>query len=234
MKTSIAIKRLPLIASGVALATCVLAVDRANAAPTLLNFEGVGNNQQVGNFYNGGPGGKFGVSFGTGARGFTSTSAGGSGNFTNLPSPITAIFFLSGVGRGVVMNVENGFKDGISFSYSANATNPPTKVRVFDGLNATGNILKEISLNNNAFIGCNPGPQSTFCNWDTIPSDTTGSFLGIAKSVDFSNVVNLVAFDNIEITLVSGTTVPEPTSVMGLIAISALGAGSVLQRKLLK
>jgi hypothetical protein len=28
--------------------------------------------------------------------------------------------------------------------------------------------------------------------------------------------------------------VPEPTSVMGLLAISALGAGSVLQRKLLK
>ena len=241
MKTSIAIKRLPLIASGVALATCVLAVDRANAAPILLDFEGLGDSQQVLNFYN-----SVGVSFGDGAQAFISKTAvpAGSGNFINLPSPKTGAFFLSTSGSSFVINVPGGFKDGFSFFYSADATNPPppTKVRVFDGLNATGTLLAEISLPNNAFIGCGPDADGTFCNWNTNPLGT-GSFLGTARSVDFSNVANQIAFDNI--TLGRSTPcvnqadcaqvkVPEPTSVMGLIAISALGAGSVLQRKLLK
>jgi hypothetical protein len=60
------------------------------------------------------------------------------------------------------------------------------------------------------------------------------TFNGIAKSVDFGGSANQIGFDNIEITLVSRTTVPEPASVLGLLAIGALGAGSALTRKLLK
>ena len=237
MKTSSTIKRLSLIASGWALSTCVLAVDRANAQPTLLDFEGLGDNEQVLDFYNGGAGGNLGISFGDGAQAFISESAGGTGNFTNEPSPDTAALFLSTSGTSFVMNVPAGFDTGFSFFYSANATNPPTPVNVYDGLNGTGNLLATIALPNNAFDGCNPGINGTFCNWDPIGV----SFAGIAKSVDFSAVANEVAFDNI--TLGSETPclnqaqcvqVPEPTSVIGLLAISALGAGSVLRHKLLK
>jgi hypothetical protein len=241
MKTSIPIKKLSLIASGVALATCFLAVDRANAQPTLLTFEGLEDSQQIGNFYNGGLGGNLGVSFGNGAQAFISFAASppGNGNFINEPSPDTAALFLGTSGPSFVMNVPAGFTTGFSFFYTANAINPPTPVRVYDGLNATGNLLATISLPNNAFNGCNPGVRRTFCNWDP----TGVSFLGTAKSVDFSAVANRIAFDNI--TLGRNTPclnaadcgqvqVPEPTSVIGLLAISALGAGSVLQRKLLK
>jgi len=247
MKTSIPITRLSLIASGVALATCVLAVDRANSQPTLLTFEGLKNSERILNFYNGGTGSagssgtNYGVSFRNGAQALISTSAGGTGNFINVPSPNTAAVFL-GAGSGLVMNVEAGFTTGFSFFYSANATISPTPVKVYDGLNATGQLLATINLPNNAFNnGCNPGPDPNSplsCNWDKAGA----SFLGTAKSVDFSASPNRVVFDNI--TLGRNTPcinqadcqvqVPEPTSVIGLLAISALGAGSVLQRKLLK
>ena len=79
--------------------------------------------------------------------------------------------------------------------------------------------------------GCNGNNFCPFKSADGLPGL---AFNGIAKSVDFSGTVNQIVFDDIKITLAPKTTVPEPTSVMGLIAISALGAGSVLQRKLLK
>ncbi|GEA27337.1 hypothetical protein MiAbW_01900 [Microcystis aeruginosa NIES-4325] len=237
MKTSSTIKRLSLIASGVALSTCVLAVDRANAQPILLDFEGLLDNEQILNFYDGGSGGNLGISFGDGAQAFISESAGGTGNFINEPSPDTTAFFLSSSGTNFLMNVTAGVTTGFFFFFSANATNPPTPVKVYDGLNGTGNLLATINLPNNAFDGCDPGINNTFCNWDPIGV----SFLGTAKSVDFSAVANQIAFDNITlgrdtpcIDAADCRQVPEPTSVIGLLAISALGAGSVLQRKLLK
>jgi hypothetical protein len=69
MKNSSPIKKLSLIASGVALSTCVLAVDRANAQTILLDFEGLKDTEQILNFYNGGTGSlsssgiNYGVSF---------------------------------------------------------------------------------------------------------------------------------------------------------------------------
>lgn len=164
----------------------------------VLDFEGLFDNEQVLNFYDGGYGGSelnFGVSFGDGAQAFISVDAEGTGNFINQPSGITAAFFLSSSGTNFLMNVTAGFTGGFSFFYSANATNPPTPVRIYDGLNGTGNLLAEILLPNNAFDGCNPGVDGTFCNWDPIGV----SFSGVAKSVDFSAVANYIAFDNITI-----------------------------------
>ncbi|TRT83972.1 MAG: PEP-CTERM sorting domain-containing protein [Microcystis aeruginosa Ma_OC_H_19870700_S124] len=127
------------------------------------------------------------------------------------------------------MNVANGFSTGFSFFYSAPVQ--PGVVRIYDGLNATGNLLGSINLpltpNGASVPGCN---SNNFCPFVPIGL----AFNGIAKSVDFGGAVNQIVFDDIKITLAPTTTVPEPTSVMGLIAISALGAGSVLQRKLLK
>ncbi|MEY3334729.1 MAG: hypothetical protein RLZZ176_3032, partial [Cyanobacteriota bacterium] len=66
MKNSSPIKKLSLIASGVALSTCVLAVDRANAQTILLDFEGLKDTEQILNFYNGGTGslGSSGINYG--------------------------------------------------------------------------------------------------------------------------------------------------------------------------
>lgn len=231
MKNSSPIKKLSLIASGVALSTCVLAVDRANAQTILLNFEGLKDTEQILNFYNGGTGSlgssgiNYGVSFSSNSLAIVQGAPGS--NIGGLPTPVTGAFFLSGSAN--TMNVANGFSTSLSFSYSAPFQ--PGVVRIYDGLNATGSLLGSINLpktpNGASVPGCN---GKNFCPFQPIGL----AFNGIAKSVDFSGTVNQIVFDDIKFTLAPTTTVPEPTSVIGLLAISALGAGSVLQRKLLK
>jgi len=233
MKNSTPIKRLSLIASGVALSTCVLAVDRANAQPIVLDFEGLQNFEEILDFYNNGTGSlgssgtNYGVSFSANSLAIIEDVAGGSGNIGGLPSPVTAAFFLSGAAN--TMNVARGFETGFSFYYSA--ANNPGFVTIYDGLDGTGNVLATINLPKTSNGGGDPTCNfNEFCPF--VPVGVT--FNGIAKSVDFGGSVNQIAFDNIEITLVSRTTVPEPASVLGLLAIGALGAGSALTRKLLK
>jgi len=231
MKNSTPIKRLSLIASGVALSTCVLAVDRANAQPIVLDFEGLQNFEEILDFYNNGTGSlgssgtNYGVSFSANSLAIIENV--GSGNIGGLPSPVTGAFFLSGAAN--TMNVAGGFETGFSFFYSA--ANNPGFVTIYDGLDGTGNVLATINLPTTPNGGGDPACNfNEFCPF--VPVGVT--FNGIAKSVDFGGSVNQIAFDNIEITLVSGTTVPEPASVLGLLAIGALGAGSALTRKLLK
>lgn len=234
MKNSSPIKKLSLIASGVALSTCVLAVDRANAQTILLDFEGLKDTEQIREFYNGGTGSQgssginYGVSFSPNSLAIVQGAPGS--NIGDLPTPVTGAFFLSG--SASTMNVAKGFT-GFSFSYSAPFQ--PGVVKIYDGLNATGNLLGSINLpltpNGASVPGCN---SKNFCPFKSADGLPGLAFNGIAKSVDFGGTVNQIVFDDIKITLAPTTTVPEPTSVMGLIAISALGAGSVLQRKLLK
>lgn len=237
MKNSSPIKKLSLIASGVALSTCVLAVDRANAQTILLDFEGLKDTEQILNFYNGGTGSQgssginYGVSFSPNSLAIVQGAPGS--NIGGLPTPVTGAFFLSGSTSTFTMNVANGFSTGFSFFYSAPFQ--PGVVKIYDGLNATGNLLGSINLpltpNGASVPGCN---SKNFCPFKSADGLPGLAFNGIAKSVDFGGTVNQIVFDDIKITLAPTTTVPEPTSVMGLIAISALGAGSVLQRKLLK
>jgi hypothetical protein len=230
MKNSTPIKRLSLIASGVALSTCVLAVDRANAQPTVLDFEGLQNFEEIRDFYNNGTGSlgskgtNYGVSFSTNSLAIVQGAPGS--NIGGLPSPVTAAFFLGGAAN--TMNVAKGFT-GLSFFYSA--VNNPGFVNIYDGLDGTGNVLATINLPTTPNGGGDPACNfNNFCPF--VPVGVT--FNGIAKSVDFGGSANQIVFDNIEITLVSRTTVPEPASVLGLLAIGALGAGSALTRKLLK
>jgi hypothetical protein len=240
MKTSSPMKKLSIIASGVALSTCVLAIDKAHAQIITLDFEGLQNLEEIREFYNGGTGSlgssgtDYGISFSPNSLAIIDDDAGGTGNIGGLPSPVTVAFFLSGTAD--IMNVADGFDTGFSFFYSA--VNNPGFVNVYDGLGGTGNLLATINLPLTPNGGSDPA-----CNFNNFcPFVPIGvAFDGIAKSVDFGGVANQVAFDNITLGSENPCTdpedcnqVPEPTSVMGLLAISALGAGSVLQRKLLK
>ncbi|WP_253845079.1 PEP-CTERM sorting domain-containing protein [Microcystis aeruginosa] len=126
------------------------------------------------------------------------------------------------------MNVAAGFNTGFSFYYSSSLAG---SVTIFDGLNGTGTQLAQVNLgvnfqNNN----CTGDPTGLFCNWDPIGV----SFAGTAKSVLFGGVANQVGFDSI--TLGSNTpgpvSVPEPSSLFGLLAVGFLGVGSVLKPKL--
>jgi hypothetical protein len=161
----------------------------------VLDFEGLGDQEPVNEFYNGGtggngsgPGSNFGVSFSTNSLSLIDADAGGSGNFGGEPSPSTCLFFLTGA--AATMNVPAGFTTGFSFFYSA--INNPGVIRVYDGLNATGNLLATLDLpltpNNGA-----PDPTGSFS--PLVPIGVT--FAGTAMSVDFGGTVNQVAFDNI-------------------------------------
>jgi hypothetical protein len=94
------------------------------------------------------------------------------------------------------MNVASGFQSGFSFYYSATVAGT---VQVYDGLNATGNILTTISLPVNVSASNCPvdasSDQLTYCAWKQIGAQ----FNGTARSVNFSGSANYIAFDNITI-----------------------------------
>jgi hypothetical protein len=195
--------------STVSTAACLLSVGTAQAATIVLDFEGVGDQLQVGNFYNGGAGTNYGISFGTDALGLVDSDAGGSGNIGGEPSPSTVLFFLGGT--AATMNVAAGFDTGFSFFYSAIGS--PGSVTVYDDLNSTGNILATLTLPTTPSNGGDPtGGFSPF-----LPIGVT--FSGIAKSVDFGGTANQIVFDDITIGSATagggGQEVPEPFTIIG-------------------
>lgn len=162
------------------------------AQPRVLTFEGLKNLEAVQSFYHGGAGGAgsvgidLGVDFSDNGLGIVASIAGGSGNVSNMPSPSTVVFFQTGI--STVMNVPDGFVDNLSFYYSSDAS---SAINVFDGLNATGNIIATIDLlAQRQANGCS---DTGFCNW----SFATATFAGIARSVDFAGAANYVGFDDI-------------------------------------
>jgi len=118
----------------------------SNASAFVLDFEGVGNQVAINDFYNGGTdaaghsGVNYGIHFGTNTLGIIDGDAGGTGNFANEPSPDTVMFFLVGT---AVLNDAAGFDTGFSFFYSSATA---ATVKVYDGLNATGNLLASLVL----------------------------------------------------------------------------------------
>ncbi len=106
---------------GIAGAVAVVLVGLIGGGPgaqanttVVLDFEGVGNLEQILDFYDGGyggygsgPGPDYGITFGPDALALVDADAGGNGNFANAPSGNTISFFLTG--PGVVMNLKNGF-----------------------------------------------------------------------------------------------------------------------------
>jgi len=170
-------------------------MQNASRSIIVLDFEGLGDNDPINNFYNGGTSGNgnsgtnYGIQFGI-ALGLIDSDAGGTGNFANEPSPNTIMYFLDA--NQAYMNVPAGFTTGFSFFYSANTTT--AFVQVWDGLNGTGNMLASANLvlnwNSN---GCTGDPSGQYCNWDPIGV----TFSGTAKSVVFGGDANYVGFDDV-------------------------------------
>lgn len=159
-----------------------------------LDFEGVGDLQAVEDFYNGGDGEDFGISFSENALAIVDLDAGGSGNFANEPTADTVLFFLTGA--AATLNVDAGFEVGFSFFYAA--TNNSGSIQVYDGLNATGNLLADLFL---PTLPEGPGDpngglgdfRGSFGNFQPIGV----AFDGVARSIDFGGTVNQIGFDNI-------------------------------------
>jgi hypothetical protein len=186
----------------------------ANAAVTL-TFEGLANLQEVGNYY--GPD----YIFAPGSLALIDADAGGSGNTANEPSGQTSLVFLSV--NSAILNVTNGFTTGFSFYYSANSTG---FVSVYDDFNATGNLLGQIAIVNQANTGCSGDPAGYYCNWTA----SGVAFGGLAKSIDFGGTANFVVYDNITFGSVNPGGVPEPAAWAMMLAGFGL-VGAAMRRR---
>ena len=182
----------------------------AFAAPVTLTFEGVGDyGTQVDEFYNGGTssagnmGSNVGVSFTSSMLTLTNDALGP--YFSNAPSAGTVAFVQ---GQDAFVNVASGFSGYLSFYY-ASAASLNNSVSIYSGLNGTGTLVGQLSLNANATAGCS---DTAFCNWEK----TSLVFAGVGKSIRFSDSAGAVGFDNVVL-----NPVPEP----GTYALMAAGLG---------
>jgi hypothetical protein len=192
----------------------------AFANVVVLNFEGIGDYNPVGNFYNGGGGTNYGVSFSTATLALVDADAGGSGNFANEPSPDTIMFFLDA--NDAILTYAAGFDTGFSFYYTSSTA---ATVTVWDGLGGTGNLLGSLDLRAQHTDNCVGDPNGTFCNWTAVGV----KFDGIAKSINFGGTANQTGYDNI--TFGSDVPViPEP-STYALMALGLAGIGLVARRR---
>jgi hypothetical protein len=182
----------------------------ASADSFTLDFEGLGNLSKIGNFYNGGAGTDYGVSFSDNALAIIDADAGGTGNIGGLPSPDTAMFFLGG--SAAIMNVEDGFDTGFSFFYSAVVD--PGYVEIYDDVNGSGNRLAYMSLAVTPFNG-SPDPTGVYSPFLPVLGM---EFEGIAKSVVFGGVIDKIGFDNVTFGSAvppggKGSETPEPATL---------------------
>jgi len=182
-----------------ALALSVVSLITATASADVftLTFEGLGDNAVVGNYYNDGAGGSYGVEF-VGAKALIAWSVGGTGNFTNAPTMPTIMYFPSA--SSAVMNVADGFQSGFSTYYSS--VNFAGSVSLYSGLDGTGDILATLNL---VALGTDNTPDADFDRWALVGA----TFVGTAKSVVFGGDANQIGFDNVTF----GSSVPAPGAV---------------------
>lgn len=204
-----------------------------------LDFEGAGNRAYLGSFYNGGSdsqgnsGDNFGVSFSNNAQTLIDWDAGGSGNFANEPSPSTVLFAEAG---SLILNYAPGFSDFLQFYFSSAIDRPNAVVNVFDGLNASGNVLASFELPAQAYYECSGDSDGTFCNWGLATAALSGTGRSIefgagSSPIDYQGRSGWIGYDNISFVSVEDrfNQVPLP-GTLALLGVGLVGLATGSRR----
>lgn len=186
------------------------------AATVTLDFEGTPASESIGDFYNGGAGGNYGISFGGDAQAWEAAFS------TDLPifdRPENGARILTVVGdieapfQNGTMNVASGFAGAFSFDYASTAA---TTISLFSGLDGTGELLTTIDLTGNS-ADCT---TSVLCLWNAVSVE----FGGVARSVTFGDAAFVAGFDNVSVNAV-------PLPAAGWLLMSALGGLGIFSRR---
>lgn len=202
-------------------------VGNASASEVKLDFEGIGDQKEVGDFYSG-----VGVSFkgGEPALAIETKASGGTGNIVGNPSPKAVMYFEdsdSDPDTVPLLVFSQGFKDGFSFWYSA--INVEGTVSYFtdeDGSEAAK--LGELSLGKLTSCGTNPNDLN-FCSWK---QESVRLAPGVTvKSIRFGGTGDQIAFDDVVLGVNApiNPQVPEPAS-LALVGVALLGASLARRR----
>ncbi len=201
----------------------------ASFAGPSLDFEGVGNGNEVVDFYS-----SKGITFGKNAVAFVSAKEIGAfgGLFTNTPSPSTAITVLTAPDDdnfSFLINVTGGFQSslGLSFGTQRGASGEVTLYSEADG---KGNTIgfEELFQADGAQSNCKDQVLGDLiCVWTLADI----SFSGTAYSVRVSSSApGLMFIDNMRFGAAdTGNNVPEPASLA--LALAAAGAAALTRRR---